>query len=110
MRAPAVGIPDKGRITVAAEDLREGEVLALGLALPDEVRGDGVHEVRVIDVSGRVLDVEGHPVDGAGTGLRIEIDPGWLRPGRYMISVQTADPHPLASRRYVLEVAPSPAS
>ena len=97
-------MPDKGRLSVTREALRDGAVLALGLELPDEARGAGPRPVKLVDVTGRVLEIAGEPVDGAGTGLRLEIPPEWLEPGRYMIQVQTAEPRPLALRRYVLEV------
>jgi hypothetical protein len=89
---------------VTREALREGDVLALGLDLPDEMRGTGPRPLKVVDVKGRVLEGLAFPVDGAGSGLRLEIDPDWLRPSRYLIQVETAGPSPLAVRRYVLEV------
>ena len=104
VRAPAVRIADQGRLQTTEEALREGDVLALGLELPDEARGEGARPVRIVDVTGRVLDLQAQPVAGPGTGLRLEIDPTWLRPGRYMIVVETDEKRPLATRRYVLEV------
>ena len=103
-RAPAQRIEENGRLEVELDALREGAVLALGLAMPDVARGAGDRPVKVIDVEGRVLETTGAAVDGAGSGLRLEIDPEWLRPGRYLIEVATAEKKPLALRRYVLEV------
>jgi hypothetical protein len=106
VRAPARRIGENGRLTVSRADLLEGDVLALGLDMPDVARGEGVREVKLVDADrARVLEIEGQAIDGVGTGLRIEIDPTWLEPGRYLIQVATADPTPLAVRRYVLEVA-----
>jgi hypothetical protein len=102
--APAVRVPASGRLEIAAEALREGEVLALALSMPDEARGSGPRAVRVVDVAGRGLDVEAQPIEGAGSGIRIEIDPDWLTPGTYMIQVESAESGPLALRRYVLTV------
>jgi hypothetical protein len=109
--APAAGAPapvhrisDKGRISVALDDLREGDVYALGLDMPDEMRGQGDRPVKVIDVKGRVFETTSVAIAGAGGGVRIEIDPEWLAPGRYMIQVETAEKRPMALRRYVLEV------
>jgi hypothetical protein len=102
--APAQRIPEHGRLAVELGSLREGGVFALGLEMPDAARGNGERPVKVIDVEGRVFETTAAAVEGSDTGLRIEIDPGWLRPGRYMIQVATAEQHPLAIRRYVLEV------
>jgi hypothetical protein len=35
---------------------------------------------------------------------RIEIEIGWLKPGRYRIEIETSEPSHLALRRYPLEV------
>jgi len=104
VRRPSQRIADKGRLRIDREALRDGDVLALGLDLPDEARGHGPRPVKIVDVTGRVLDLEGLPVDGAGSGLRLEIDPEWLVPGRYLVQVGTQGSSPLAVRRYVLEV------
>jgi hypothetical protein len=103
-RAPARIIPDNGRLRVTREELREGDVLAIGLAMPDEARGEAPRRIKVADVSGRAMEGRGVAIDGAGNGLRLEVDPNWLRPGRYLIQVETAEQKPLALRRYVLEV------
>jgi hypothetical protein len=103
--APAVRIADKGRLAVTRDALFEGDVLALGLELPDEARGDqNALPVKVVDVSGRVLELDGAAVTAAGGGLRLEIDPDWLTPGRYLIQVKTVGSSPLPLRRYVLDV------
>jgi len=95
---------ENGRLSIERSALRDGEVMAIGLSMPDESRGDGPRPVKVVDVSGRLYETDAFAIDGAGSGLRLEIDPEWLVPGRYMIQVQTAEQRPLALRRYVLEV------
>lgn len=98
-------ISENGRLSVSLDDLRQGERLALDLEMPDEARGEGPRRVRVVDVERqRRMETTGAPVSGAETGLRIEIAPDWLQPGRYMIEIETAEKRPLALRRYVLEL------
>lgn len=102
---PKVTISNTERARVTLEQLREGDTLVIGLAMPDDARGaDGV--------SGTIVDVErresrplqGTPIAGEETGVRVPIDPEWLRPGIYMIQVKTHDGSHLPIRRYVLEV------
>lgn len=103
--APAVQISDRGRLSASVRDLREGDVMAVGLHMADESRGDTPRPVRIVDADeGRVYDTEAIAIDGAGTGMRLEIDPEWLTPGRYVIQVETAEQRPMALNRYVLEV------
>jgi len=102
-RAPAQRITDQGRLSVSLEALREGDVYAVGLEMPDASRGEGLATVVVVDVAGRRLETTAAPVEGRDAGLRLEIAPDWLEPGRYMIQVETGE-FPLPIRRYVLEV------
>ena len=102
--APALRIAESGRISIDAASLRDGEVLALGLALADEARGSEPLSVRVVSIDGRRIETTAAPAAGSGSGLRLELEPEWLRPGRYMIEVTTAEKIPLHLRRYVLEV------
>ncbi len=105
--APKVRIEENGQLTTTTDALREGDVLVLGLALPDDARGFAGLPVKVVDPRGRVIEVEGMPVRGSNGGLRLEIDPEWLQPGRYMIQLKTVEKKPLALRRYVLEIQDS---
>ncbi len=102
--APALRIAESGRISIDAASLREGEVLALGLGLSDEARGSEPLPVRVVSLDGRRIETSAAPAAGSGSGLRLELEPAWLAPGRYMIEVTTAEKIPLHLRRYVLEV------
>lgn len=103
-RAPAHQIDSGGRLALDAAELPASGPLAIGVEMPDDARGSGPRPVRVISTDGRRLDLLADPLPGAGTGLRVEIDPAFLSPGRYLIQVDTADPHPLQLRRYVLEI------
>jgi len=104
IRAPAQRIAENGRLQVELAALRDGDVSAVGLDMPDEARGVEDRPVKVVDVEGRLFETTAAIADGSGAGLRLEIDPDWLRPGTYMIEVATAEKRPLSLRRYVLEV------
>jgi hypothetical protein len=104
LAAPDVRIADGGRLSIDADSLREGEVLAIGLGLADEARGEEPVTVRIVSVDGRHRETTAAPARGSGSGLRLEIDPEWLTPGRYMIEVSTAEKTHFPVRRYVLEV------
>ncbi len=101
---PAMRIPENGRLTTRRATLRDGEVLALGLDLSDEDRGAEPTRVKVIDAGLRVYETFATPLPGERAGLRLEIDPAWLGPSRYMIQVETHGSGPLAVQRYFLEV------
>ena len=102
--APAYRIAPSGRLSLEADSLPTQGALTLGLELSDEARGGEPRRVRIVGVDGRVIDTTASLAAGAGTGVRLEIDPEWLRPGRYMIEVKTAEKIHLPLRRYVLEV------
>jgi hypothetical protein len=102
--APAQHIAAGGRLSTDAASLRDGEVLAVGLGLTDEARGGEPLSVRIVSVDGRRMETTAAPAVGSGSGLRLEIDPEWLTPGRYMIEVRTAEKTHLPLSRYVLEV------
>jgi len=104
-KTPATRIADRGRVRVRLDALREGDVLAVGLEMPDAARGEGALATRIVDTTReRILDVETLRIAGEGTGVRLEIDPEWLQPGAYLIQVRTADASHFPLRRYVLEV------
>jgi hypothetical protein len=103
-RVPEHRMSENGRLQVKLAALRDGDAFALGLDMPDEARGDEDRPVKVVDVEGRLFETTAAIPHGSGTGLRLEIDPDWLRPGTYMIEVATAEKSPLSLRRYVLEV------
>ena len=105
--APRIRIEESGRLSTTRDALREGDALVLGLALSDVARGEAPIDVKVVDVRGRRLDVRGVPVEGTDAGLRLEIDPDWLEPSRYLIELETIEKKPLALRRYVLEITGS---
>lgn len=98
-------IDEGGRLLLDAAQLpRAGERLALDLPLPDEARGDGTRPARIVAVDGTSIETQATALPGSGSGMRLELDPQWLLPGRYLIEVRTAEVSPLPLRRYVLEV------
>jgi hypothetical protein len=60
--------------------------------------------VVIVSLDGRRIETTAAPEAGSGSGLRLELEAEWLRPGSYMIEVTTAEKIPLHLRRYVLEV------
>ena len=101
---PVPRIVAGGRLTLDATALPDAGSLTLNLELSDEARGSATQTVRVISVDGRRMDTTASSLPGAGSGVRLEIDSGFLSPGRYMIEIDTEDAHPLQIRRYVLEI------
>ena len=97
-------IAEGGRLLTNAASLRDGDVLAVGLGLSDEARGEKPLAVRIVSSDGRRTETTAAPVVGSGSGLRLEIDPEWLTSGSYMIEVRTAEKTHFPLRRYVLEV------
>ena len=93
-----------GRLTLDVAALPATGPLTLDLELPDDARGSGERAVRVISTDRRRTDTTASPLPGAGSGVRLELDPDFLSPGRYMIEIDTDDKHPLQIRRYVLEL------
>ena len=101
---PGLRIAARGRLTLERDALPDGGPLTLALDLADDARGSGDRSVRVVSTDGRRIDLTASPLPGSGSGLRLEIDSGFLSPGRYLIEVETVEEHPLRIRRYVLEL------
>jgi len=97
-----IEIAEHGRASLAASAIARDGPLTLSLELPDEARGDGVRSVRIVSVDGRRLEIQSEP--DAETGIRLELDPAFFKPGLYMIHVDTAEQHALHFRRYVLDL------
>jgi hypothetical protein len=104
VRVPALRIAPGGRLVLDERSLPADGPLAVALELSDEARGDGPRSVRIVSTTAGRLDVEAVPLPGAGSGMRLEVERAFLAPGLYMIEVETVDHHPLALRRYVLEI------
>jgi len=100
----ALRIAEHGRLRLAADALPDDGRLALVLDLPDEARGDGLRTVRIVSTDGRRIETTASPLAGAGTGVQLEIDSGFLSRGRYMIEIDTVENSHFQIRRYVLEL------
>lgn len=92
------------RLSIDESELPTDGPMTLDLELADDARAIAEQAVRVISTDGRRIDTMATPLPGAGSGVRMEIDPGFLTRGRYMIEIDTVDKHPLQIRRYVLEL------
>lgn len=104
--APATdySIDEGGRLSLDASSLPDGESLTFGLALAAEARGDEPLPAVVVSAEdGRRLELLAIPVAESESGLRLEVDADWLKPGRYMVQIKTTEKI-LPLRRYVIEV------
>ena len=101
---PGLRIAPNGRLAIDHDALPAEGPLLIALELPDEFRGTEESAVRIISTDGRRTDTTASPLPGAGSGLRVAIDPSVLSRGRYMIEIDTVGNQPLRIRRYVLEI------
>lgn len=91
-------------LEIEARALPQDAPLVLTLQLPAEAHRGEPLPVRVLAPDGRQLETTGSIVPDAGGGARLELEPGWLRPGRYLVEVKTADRSHLPLRRYAILV------
>ena len=97
-------IAAQGRLVLKQEELPLRGSLELTLELPDEARGTKALPVVVASLDGRRLEAVGAIAPGSETGVRLKIDVAWLKPGTYMISLETDEAGHFPLRRYVLSV------
>jgi hypothetical protein len=102
--AASYRIAERGRIAISSATFEPGVPVALDLDLPDDVRGVDARPVRIAAVDGRLLRTTASLLAEPGSGVRLELEPDWLLPGRYLIEVTTAEKVHFPTRRYVLEV------
>jgi hypothetical protein len=90
-------------IEVQAASLTPGRPVALRLFLAEPSKSAGPLAARVLAPDGRIF--ESHAAPGADRrDVRVEVDPAFLRPGRYIVEVRTTEQTHFPVRRYALEV------
>jgi len=92
-------------LSVAVQDLPIDRPLALNLLLPAALPNSDALPARIIamDGSGEWKLSDAVVADGRDE-IRVQIESGWLSPGRYLIEIETTERSHLALRRYLLEV------
>src|SRR5262245_53662006 len=102
-QAGEIAIASGGTVEINAGSLREGTPVVVRLDLGVPSHTDEPRPVRLLGPDGFVR--LGAGVLGEGrVSARYEIDPAWLKPGRYVIEVQTTELSHFPLRRYALEV------
>ncbi len=91
--------------SIAAQDLPTERPLVLNLLLPAALPSADALPARILsmDESGE-LKLPDAVVSTDRDRVRVQIESGWLSPGRYRIEIQTTEQSQLALRRYPLEV------
>ncbi len=98
-----LSIDTHGTLALAADSLSGGPV-PLSLRFPDPTHADELR-VTVLSTDGRgMLDLTATIEPEDRRSARVEIDPSWLRPGRYIVQLHTTEQTIFQLRRYVLEI------
>ena len=92
-------------LQIAVSELPAGRPLVLQLALAEPSRGPEPRPVRILATDGRMLHARGPLAEPDRMSTRVEIDPEWLTPGRYIVEVKTTERSHFPLRRYALEVS-----
>jgi hypothetical protein len=92
-------------MSVAVQDLPTERPLALNLLLPAALPSADVLPARIVAMDGsRELKLPDAVVTNDRGKVQVQIESGWLSPGRYRIEIETTEPSHLALRRYLLEI------
>jgi hypothetical protein len=92
-------------MSVAVQDLPTERPLALNLLLPAALPNADALPARIVAMDGsRELKLPDALVANDRGEVQVQIESGWLSPGRYLIEIETTEPSHLAPRRYLLEV------
>ena len=80
------------------------EPVPVSLRFPEPTPADELR-VTVLSTDGRgMLDLTATIEPRDRRSARVELDPGWLRPGRYIVQLHTREQTVFQLRRYVLEI------
>jgi hypothetical protein len=90
-------------VELDSRTLAPGKPVVLRLLLAEPSRTAEPLAGRLIGTDGRTLDLAG-ALGADRLDARVEVDPGFLRPGRYMLEVATTEQSHFPRRRYVIIV------
>ncbi len=91
--------------SISAHDLPTEQPLVLNLLLPAALPSADALPARIVAMDGSgELKLSDAVVANDRDRVRVQIESGWLSPGRYRIEIETSEQSPLALRHYPLEV------
>ena len=91
-------------IVVDLASVPDGAPVAFDLGVPAPPEDVPSLDVRLLSVDRRVFETAGAIGGDARDVARVEVEPGWLTPGRYLVEVKTKERTHFPLRRFVLEV------
>jgi hypothetical protein len=103
----ASGLPTveaHGTLVLESSEISTEEPLVIGLVVGTPHPEDDPLPVRIISLDGSELKTEAFPAGEEGSELRLEIAPGILEPGQYLVMVRVREKSALPGRRFVLEI------
>lgn len=102
--APKPAPASRDVIVVDLASVPEGAPVAFDLGVPAPPQDVPSLDVRVLSVDRRVFETVGAVASDDRTHASVEVEAGWLTPGRYLVEVKTTERSHFPLRRYVLEV------
>jgi hypothetical protein len=78
--------------------------VGVDLLLPDPIEGDEPLGFRIVSPDGRRLEGQASPGGDDRRRARVQIEPGWLSQGRYLVELRTREKSHFPIRRFVLDV------
>jgi len=91
--------------SIAASDLPTERPLRLDLVLPAALADAAALSTRITSMDGgRELALPDAVIATDRSRARVEVERGWLSPGRYRIELRASEGPPFVQRRYLLEI------